>query len=455
MDLKRVTTPFDVKTYQKRRKDLVRRLARYHRNFTVLLWSGSEIIRNNDSHFAFRAHSDFLYLTGFSEPDTLAILQFKDGRFKSTIGVRPRDLSTNRGSEIWEGERLGVERAVKALGFEEAFNIYESESVFKKWISNTPTVYWTLGEFKERDDLLIETIGKLSVSNRGIPIVENICDPRPVLHEMRKIKTAEEIKVMRQSGKIASLGHIRAMRSTRPGDYEYQIAAEVEREFKKNGAQAPAYGSIVATGNNACTLHYRANNNKVKAGEIILIDAGAELDGYASDITRCYPISGKFTKAQAEVYSWVLKSQLAAIKAVRAGVLYTKPQDAAVRVLCEGLSKMKIIKQTPQAIYKKSLWRRYMPHGVSHWLGLDVHDSGRYREIDRPMDYIKLAAGHVITVEPGLYFRKDDKTVPAAYRGIGIRIEDDVLVTKSGADVLTSDCPKTISDIEKLCVKRL
>jgi Xaa-Pro aminopeptidase len=455
MDLKSVVSPLSVATYKKRRLIFIRELAKAHKNFCVLLWSGSELVRNHDSHFQFRALSDFLYLTGFSEPETLAILQFKNGKFKSTIGVRPRDLSPHRGSEIWEGERLGVERAPKVLGFDEAFDIHQVTKIAQKWIAETPNLFWNFGLFPEWDQRIVQMTSTLTLNNRGIPIVENICDFRPVLHELRKVKSPEEIRIMRKSAEIASLGHIRAMHTTRPGDFEYQIAAEVEREFKKGGSDAPAYGSIVASGANACTLHYRANNCQVSANEMVLIDAGAEFKGYASDITRCYPVGGKFTGAQREVYAWVLKSQLAAIRATRAGASLMAPHEAAVRVLCEGLSKMKIIRKNPREILKRGLWKSYMPHGTSHWLGLDVHDSGIYKERNDPSRSVRLAPGHVITVEPGLYFRHDDKTVPAKYRGIGVRIEDDVLVTRRGPDVLTKNCPKTIQDVETACGPRL
>ncbi|MBN8554815.1 MAG: aminopeptidase P N-terminal domain-containing protein [Deltaproteobacteria bacterium] len=447
--------PFSVKTYRQRRDRLMKELSKNEQSFTAFFWSGSEIVRNYDSHFPFRANSDFLYLTGCSEPDTLILLQKIGNKTRTSIGVRPRDLSHERGSEIWEGERLGVERAPKALGFDEAFDIHKVQTIAEKYMSQAPTLFWGFGEYPEWDQKIVAMISKVHHNNRGIAIVKNIRDPRPALHEIRKVKTSEEVAIMRRSAEVAARGHIRAMRTTKAGQFEYQIAAEVEREFKKGGSEFPAYGSIVATGNNACTLHYRANNTKVKDGEIILIDAGAEYQGYASDITRCYPISGKFSPPQKEVYNWVLKSQIAAIKAVKPGVDFFKPHIAAVKVLCEGLSKMKIIKQSPKVILKKGLWKNFMPHGTSHWLGLDVHDRGVYKRVENPSESVKLMPGNVLTIEPGLYFRKDDKRVPAAYRGIGIRIEDDVLVTKKSYDVLSESCPKTVEDIEAACGPKL
>lgn len=455
MNLKDAVSPFSVSTYKKRRITLMKSIAKETKDFTLFLWSGSELVRNHDNHFPFRAPSDFLYLTGFSEPETLAILQFKNKKFKSAIGVRPRDLSPNRGSEIWEGERLGVERAPKALGFDSAFDIQKAREIAKEWAAKTSVLFWNFGLFTEWDERVVQMVSALSLENRGIPVIHEIRDFRPVLHEIRKVKSPEEVRVMRASAEIASKGHIRAMHTTRPGHFEYQIAAEVEREFKRGGSDSPAYSSIVAAGNNACTLHYRANNTKVKADDMILIDAGAEYKGYASDITRCYPANGKFSGAQREIYEWVLKSQVAAIRAARSGASLMAPHQAAVRVLCQGLSKMKIIRKSPKEILKKGLWKAYMPHGTSHWLGLDVHDSGIYKDPLSPSQSVRLAPGYVITVEPGLYFRKDDKTVPPKYRGIGVRIEDDVLITRRGPDVLTKSCPKSIRDVEIACGARL
>jgi Xaa-Pro aminopeptidase len=273
---------------------------------------------------------------------------------------------------------------------------------------------------------------------------------------MRKCKSKEEVEVMRKCSEIASLAHVRGMQAARAGLHEYSVAAEIEREFKKRGAQDVAYDSIVATGNNACTLHYRSNRDELKKGDLLLVDAGAELDGYASDITRTYPITGRYTEAQKEVYEWVLKAQEKAIKSVKPGVSFRKSHEVAAKVISEGLKEMNIIKgNSAKAIYQKGLYKRYFPHGTSHWLGLDVHDRGSYKDKKNAAKYVKLSTGNVITVEPGLYFRKDDKSVPARYRGIGIRIEDDVLVTRSSHDVLTKNCPKTVEEIEKTCVPRL
>ena len=419
-------------------------------------WSGSELVRNHTAHFPFRAQSDFLYLTGFSEPETLLVIRAHKGKTETLLGLRPRDLSPNRGSEVWEGERLGVERAAKAMHLDDAFDIHHADKVLKSLVSETRAVFWSIGLFPHWDEKLIQMIGDLTRNQRGVPFISSIHDVRIYLHEMRKVKSKEEIEIMRRSGNIATQGHLRAMAMCKPGLYEYQLGAEIEREFKRLGAEAPAYTSIVATGNNACTLHYTSNRDRLKNGELILIDAGAELFGYASDITRTFPVSGKFSPAQRDVYEVVLEAQKEAIRSARVGVSITKTHEVATRVLSQGLKDLGIIKRTSaQTIYKKGLYKAYMPHGTSHWLGLDVHDSGRYKRWNEPTQPSDLPAGAVITVEPGLYFRSDDKSVPSKYRGIGIRIEDDVHITRSGPDVLTSKCPKSVQEIEAACGPKL
>ena len=443
-----ILRPFDLKTYRQRRHQLVLRLSKIEKDFVALFWSGSELIRNSDCHYRFRAHSDFLYLTGFSEPETLIVFFSKNGKSKSAIGLRPRDLTKSRGSEIWEGERVGVERAPKILGFDEAFDIHQMQDFVRLKMQEVPTVFWRFGEFPQLDTRFIQLASEFRNNRKSGGAVVNWKDSATELHHMRKKKSSEEVAAMRRSAVLSSLGHIRAMETIREGQVEYQVATEAEREFFRHGAQAVAYNSICAAGNNACTLHYAANNQRIKKGSLLLMDAAGELDGYAADITRSFPANGRFSKEQGEVYGWVLKAQLAAIRAVKPGVPWMKPHRTAIRILSEGLSKMGIIKKTPAKILKDKLWHEYMPHGTSHWLGLDVHDCGPY--FDEDGKELKLEVGNVLTVEPGLYFRKDQTAVPKKYRGIGVRIEDDVLVTRSGHEVLTAACPKTIEEIEAL-----
>jgi Xaa-Pro aminopeptidase len=454
--MKSFVSPFSQAIYKRRRQHLIQKLSNIASgDFTALFWSGSEVARNSTNVFPFRANSDFLYLTGFAEPETLIVLSRIRGKIRTAVGVRPRDLSPNRGSEIWDGERVGVERAPKWLGFDEAFDIQNALAFVKSRVSETPTVFWSLGMYPEWDEKILKIQTELTAQMRGIVKVEELADPRPALHEMRNVKSIEEAQMMKRAAQIAAEGHIRAMRTTRSGHFEFEAQAEVEREFKKYGAQI-AYNSIVAGGANACTLHYGANRDRLEKNSLLLIDAGAEYCGYASDITRCLPVSGKFTPAQAEVYGWVLKAQLAAIQAVRPGVSFYKPHETATKVLCQGLQKMGFFKKkTAATIYKKGLYKSYFPHGTSHWLGMDVHDCGIYRTKTKDARPVTLKPGNVMTIEPGLYFRIDDSSVPKKFRGIGVRIEDDVLVTKSGHEVLSKSCPKEIKDIEALWAPKL
>lgn len=427
----------------------MRKLAKGREDYVCLFWSGRETSRNADSHFPFRATSDFLYLTGFSEPETMLLLIKKGSQLKTLIGVRPRDLSKNRGSEIWEGKRVGVEAAPKALGFDEAFDVHRSRDVIRAALDETSVLYWGFGEDTIWDENVVQLIGELNAHHRhGAVSIVAVKDPRMELQEMRKVKSPEEIKVMKESSDIASEAHIRAMESIRPGQHEYNIQAEVEAIFRKYGSHAPAYNTIAATGNNACTLHYSENRQKIGKSELFLLDAGAEYEGYASDITRTFPSNGKFTEAQAEVYSWVLRAQEAAIRAVKPGAAWNRPHQVAVRVISQGLKEMKILKGSVASIIKSARYREYFPHGTGHWIGMDVHDCGLYA--DAKGKPVRFRPGNVITIEPGLYFRSNDRSVPKKYRGIGVRIEDDVLVTRTGQEVLTASCPKKIREIEDL-----
>jgi Xaa-Pro aminopeptidase len=448
-----VLQAFPMKIYKKRRQLLAKKLYRQGGDFVALFWSGLEYLRTATVHFPFRANSDFLYLVGLNEPDTLLMIEVKDGKYRDQLGLRPRDLSANRGSEIWEGERVGVERAPKILGVASAFDIHQWKSVVHEKMLQHERLFWRLGFFPGVDQFIQSNITQWKDLRKGIRGTRAIEDPSIELHEMRKFKSSEEVKIMRRSAEIAAIGHIRAMQSIRPGLFEYQIAAETEREFKRHGAASTAYNSIVASGNNACTLHYHANNQLIQDGDLMLMDAGAEYKGYASDITRCFPASGRFSEAQREVYSWVLRAQKAAISAARSGRSFHAPHEAALRVLAQALREMKIIKKPVTQIIEKRLYSRYFPHGTSHWIGMDVHDCGVY--FDKKGKSVPLKPGNVLTIEPGLYFRRDDKTVAAKYRGIGVRIEDDVLITSRGPDVLTRSCPKEIREIESLRLPRL
>ncbi len=441
-----IIKPFSLKTYRERRKRLAMALQKNSGDFLALLWSGDETPRNAGYNFPFRAQSDFLYLTGFSEPECFLGIEVKNGRYRDWLVLRDRDLSSGYGSELWDGERVGVARAPKLIGVQEAFDIRRWKSEVYERLKSHHTLYWRLGFFSELDAYFQSILPKLRQEKRASTGIESVKDPTFVLHEHRKLKSKEEILIMQKSAEIAARAHIRAMQF-RPGVMEYQIQAEAEREFKKAGATT-AYSPICATGNNACTLHYKSNLQSVKPGDLMLMDAGAELEGYASDITRCFPASGKFSDAQREVYTWVLKAQKAAIQKARVGNDFYAPHRAAIQTIARGLQKMGVIKKPVASIIKKRLFAPYFPHGTCHWLGMDVHDCGSY--FDSRSKAQRLQPGHVITVEPGLYFREDDKTVPKKFRGIGVRIEDDVLITKSGPKILSESCPKEIDEIESL-----
>jgi len=445
--------PFSKSTYRQRRQALAKQIAREDKDAVLIFWSGSEIIRSNDGHFPFRAHSNFLYLTGFEEPESALVIVIQAGKSKSILALRPRDLGPQRGSEIWEGERMGVERAVTMAGVDEAWDIHQLHDRLRDVLMKTSCVYWKFGEFCGIDSKLTQLAREIENHRKSSSGIRAWKDSHLAVAEMRKKKTAEELKIMKISADIASKAHIRAMTCIRPGQFEFEVQSETEREFLKNGAMAPAYNSIVATGNNACTLHYHYNDQKIGKNDLLLMDAGCEYRSYASDITRCFPASGRFTEAQKEVYGWVLKAQKAAIRSVKPGVSWRKPHEVATKVLSEALSKMGIIKKSPTEIYKKSLWSRYMPHGTSHWLGIDVHDCGSY--YDDKEKPLPLEVGNVLTIEPGLYFASHDRSVSKKYRGIGVRIEDDVAVTRSGHWVLTENCPKEIEEIEALRIPRM
>lgn len=453
MNAKDILRPFSKEIYQERRRRLAKALRKSRGDFVALFWSGSLVRRNANNEYPFRANSDFLYLTGFSEPDTLLVIESVGDRFSDSLGLRPRDLSTAHGSEVWDGERVGVERAPSWIGTHRAFSIHEMSQELRKLFLKHTHLYWRTGVYPLDDQRLEDLVRESRTARRGISGIRVVEDPSTILHEMRRIKSRAEIEIMRQSAEIAAHGHIRAMEFVRPGQFEYQIEAEVEREFKRRGALAVSYSPIVATGNNACTLHYRDNRSRVQEGDLLLMDAGAEFEGYASDITRCFPASGKFSEAQRDIYTWVLKAQKAAIQQVRVGRPWNAPHLKATEVLVEGLRSLGILKAPKKKILEEKLYSPYFPHGTSHWLGMDVHDCGLY--YDKKMKPMKLRPGNVLTIEPGLYFRKDDKRVPARYRGIGVRIEDDVAVTARGPDVLTKSCPKEIHEIEKLRLPRL
>ena len=398
-----------------------------------------ERVRNRDTHFPYRFDSHFYYLTGFAEPEAVLVLLAD----KSILFCRQR--SEER--EIWDGFRHGPDGARERFGFDEAYPIEALDETMARLLENQAALYYPMGADAEWDARAMRWLNAVRAKARaGVAAPERVLDVRALIDEMRLVKDAHELALMRRAARIAAAAHRRAMQATRPGRHEYEIEAELLYEFRRNGAQFPAYTPIVAGGANACVLHYVFNDAALADGELLLIDAGCELDGYASDITRTFPVNGRFSAAQRDVYALVLEAQRAAIGAVRAGAAWNEPHDAAVRVLAQGMLDLKLLSGSLDEVLQKETYKRFYMHRTGHWLGLDVHDAGEYK---RAGNWRALQPGMTLTVEPGVYIRAADD-VPAALANIGIRIEDDVCVTQSGCEVLTAEAPKAIDDIEAL-----
>ena len=422
--------------------------SQFRQDDVFILASPPHAVHSNDVEYPYRTSSDLIYMTGWTEAESVFVLRHEDGRWISSLFVQPKDTL----KEIWEGRRPGVEGALASYAVNEAYGNNELEDLLSKWLTNARRVFHR-GGFNRHIDGLIETSVRRRDRARqhfgtGPVAVE---DPSGLLAELRLRKSASEIEQMVYASKVASVAHELAMRHSREGVTEYQLQSVIEGFFSYAGTSGWSYPSIVGCGENATILHYKTNQDVCELDEVILIDAGAEFRGYASDITRSWPISGTFTEAQREIYEVVLESQLAAIDACQVGNLYTAPHDAARRVLAEGLIRFGVISQSlDDALDMETgeLKRWYM-HNTSHWIGIDVHDAGVYKPGGRPRI---LEPGMCLTVEPGLYFGawRPDVDCPERYANIGIRIEDDVLITSDGPVVLTEDCPKSIEDIERI-----
>lgn len=409
----------------------------------AIIPTSPELIRNRDSHYPYRFDSYFYYLTGFKEPEALLVL-ITGEEPRSILFCRDKDIER----EIWDGFRYGVDAAKHAFGFDQTYSFSALDELMPKLLASQTTLFYSLGADSAWDARVTTWLSQVKAQARsGISAPDEISDVRKLVDEMRLYKTNIELDLMRHSAKIAAHAHTRAMRYVRVGQMEYEVEAEFLHEFYRSGAQAPAYTSIVAGGANACTLHYNANNSVLKDGDLLLIDAGCELDGYASDITRTFPINGKFTPAQRDVYNLVLAAQAAAIAEVKPTSHWNSPHEAALDVLVQGFIDMKLCHGSKDAILESGAYRQFYMHRTGHWLGLDVHDAGEYK--DKAGAWRQLEAGMTLTVEPGCYIRPADN-VPEHFWNIGIRIEDDVLVTRDGCEVMTIDAPKTIADIEAI-----
>ena len=430
---------FNAQEFRARRDKLIQQMG----EGVAIIPTAPEAIRNRDSHYPFRFDSYFYYLTGFKEPE--AVLFVVAGKSPKTI-LFCRDKDIER--EIWDGFRYGPAAAMQTFGFDEAYSINQLEELAPQLLANQAQFFYSLGADTAWDSKISAWLNHLRTQARtGVSAPDQIVDVRKILDEMRLIKSPFEIDVMHRSANIAAAAHQRAMQFAKPGMMEYEVEAEFLHEFYRRGAQAPAYTSIVAGGANACTLHYNANNAQLHDGDLLLIDAGCELDGYASDITRTFPINGKFSPAQKDLYALVLAAQAAAIEKVAPGRHWNAPHEAALRVLAEGFIDLGLCSGTVDAVIESGSYRQFYMHRTGHWLGLDVHDAGEYKT--SVGEWRQLEVGMVLTVEPGCYVRPADN-VPEEFWNIGIRIEDDVVVTATGCEILTKAAPKAISEIEDL-----
>jgi Xaa-Pro aminopeptidase len=418
------------------------RLAASMGDGVAILRTAHERLRNRDSSFPFRFDSYFHYLTGFPEPE--AVLVLSGGKKpKSILFCRDKDIER----EIWDGFRYGPEQARAEFGVDETHSIGALDEIMPKLLADQAAVFCDVGSDAAWDAQVIGWINKVRAQARsGVSAPGEIRDVRRLLDDMRLVKDEYEIDVMKRAAAISADAHRRAMRATRPGMREYELEAELLHEFRRRGAQSPAYTSIVAGGANACVLHYVQNDAVLNGGDVVLIDAGCELDGYASDITRTFPVSGKFSGPQRAIYELVLSAQQAAIEQVKPGNPWEAPHDAAVKVLAQGMVDLGLCKGTAASVIESGDYRRFYMHRTGHWLGMDVHDAGDYK---RDGTWLALKAGMVLTVEPGCYVRPADD-VPREFWNIGVRIEDDALVTAGGCEIITAAAPKSVADVEAL-----
>ena len=409
----------------------------------AVLPSAPVFVRNNDVEHEYRQDSDFFYLTGFDEPESVAVLDAVER--KLTLFVRPRDPER----EVWDGPRAGVDGAKEIYGANEAFVVSELDEKLPLLLQDRHRVYYRLGKNRRFDDRLLSGLDGVRARARlGVFAPFEIVDPGAILHEMRLRKSTDEVDAMREAAKITRHAHELAMRQARPGMREYEVEAILLDTFRRHGSERPAYGSIVGSGPNACVLHYRKNDRVIQPGELLLIDAGCEYRYYASDVTRTFPAGGRFSREQQAVYELVLEAQLEGIAGAVPGATLNAIHARSVEVITRGLVRLGLLRGEVEKIIEAEGYKRFFMHRTSHWLGMDVHDVGTYFVEGKPR---ALEPNFVLTVEPGVYVAPHEDSVPAEWRGIGVRIEDDVLVTAAQPDVLTSGIPKTVDELRRAC----
>ena len=433
------------KEFSQRRQQLIKQLPA---DSIAIIAAAPEIFRNNDNHYTYRQDSSFYYLTGFAEPEAVAIII--PGRVEGEFVLfnRVRDESM----ETWYGYRAGQDGACEDYNAKQAYPIETFEEKLPELLSSKKQLFYAFSQSDQLETIIRNSIGQLSRKVRaGVNAPDEILNLENIIFEMRLIKSDTEIAMMRKAAEISSQAIIAAMQSCQPEQSEYELEAELRYVYGKNGSRTVAYDPIVASGNNACILHYNDNNQKVNDGDLVLIDAGCEYQYYAADITRAFPVNGKYSDEQSAIYELVLKSQLAVIDIVKPGLAWPELQKMAARVITEGLIELGILNGDLETLIENKDYFQFYMHQSGHWLGMDVHDVGKYNQNGQ---WRTLQAGMVLTVEPGIYIKAGSENIDKKWWGIGIRIEDDVLVTKNGSDVLSKDVPKTIPDIETLMSKK-
>lgn len=426
--------------YQARRKKLAKKMPE---GTVAVVAAAQEVLRNGDSHYRFRQASDFYYLTGFNEPDAVLVVM-AGNEDESYLFNRVRDPAL----EQWNGKRLGQEQAPATLGIVAAYDIESLAQRLPELLANKKTVYYSFSDQGNCESDIKNALQVLKRQiRRGVKSPTSLCDLDPLIGEMRLFKSEAEIEVMRQAAAISIAAHRRAMRTCRQLEYEYQLEAELMHEFSRQGCRSPAYDPIVGSGANTCILHYTDNDQPLREGDLVLIDAGGEYNNYASDITRTFPVNGKFTAPQRTIYELVLMAQQAGIACIKPGVAWNEVQKTIVKVLTTGLCKLGLLQGNVDDLIAKEAYKPFYMHNSGHWLGLDVHDSGSYKKEGQ---WRPLEPGMVLTVEPGLYISANMPGVEKCWWNIGVRIEDDILVTQDGHENLTGALPVSVNDIEAL-----